>query len=103
MNKTLHPEMGTQSEANPSTAVGAFLRASRLRRDEELAEVDRATLVDKYAVRAMELLTEARTAGYFKEAKNIAHAKDTDTDLDPLRDRDDFKQLLKGLEEDLQK
>ena len=26
-----------------------------------------------------------------------------DTDLDPLRERDDFKQLVKELEEDLQK
>ena len=71
-------------------------------KDEDLAEADRTALVDKYAVRAMELLTEARTAGWFQEAKNIAHAKDTDADLAPLRDRDDFKQLVKELEEELQ-
>ena len=39
MNENLHPEMATQSEANSGTAVGAFLRASRLRRGEDLAEV----------------------------------------------------------------
>lgn len=39
MNENLHPEMATESDANSSTAVGAFLRASRLRRGEDLAEV----------------------------------------------------------------
>ena len=39
MNENLHPEMANQSDANSSTAVGAFLRASRLRRGEDLAEV----------------------------------------------------------------
>jgi cytoskeleton protein RodZ len=39
MKKTLHPEMAPQSDANSRTAVGAFLRASRLRRGEDLAEV----------------------------------------------------------------
>jgi hypothetical protein len=29
--------------------------------------------------------------------------KDTDGDLDPLRERDDFKQLFKKLEEDQEK
>ena len=46
----------------------------------------------------MELLTEARTAGWFQDAKKIAHARNTDTDLDPLRERDDFKQFVKDLE-----
>lgn len=39
MNKNLHPEMAPRSDANSSTAVGAFLRATRLRRGENLAEV----------------------------------------------------------------
>ena len=46
----------------------------------------------EYADRAMELLQKAVKAGY----KDAAHMK-TDTDLDPLRGRDDFKKLLAEL------
>jgi len=42
-----------------------------------------------YANRAMELLSKAATAGY-KDAARVA----TDTDLESLRQRDDFKKLL---------
>ena len=47
----------------------------------------------EYADRAMELLQRAVKAGY----KDAAHIK-TDGDLDPLRGRADFKQLLATLE-----
>src|SRR5262249_31421388 len=47
----------------------------------------------EYADRAMDLLHRAVKAGY----KDAAHMK-KDTDLDPLRGRDDFKQLIEGLE-----
>ena len=53
-------------------------------------------LADKkaeYADRAMELLQQAVNAGY----KDAAHMK-KDTDLDPLREREDFKKLLAELE-----
>jgi hypothetical protein len=72
-------------------------------KDEDVPEKERSTFVHNSASRAMELLAEARTAGWFQEAKNIAHVKDTDGDLDPLRERDDFKQLFKKLEEDQEK
>jgi tetratricopeptide (TPR) repeat protein len=45
-----------------------------------------------YADRAMQLLHRAVQAG-FKDADTIAN----DRDLDPLRDRDDFKKFLDGL------
>ena len=41
----------------------------------------------------MELLKQAVAKGY----KNVAHMKQ-DRDLDPLRDRQDFKKLLAELE-----
>ena len=47
----------------------------------------------EYADRAMELLAKAVGAGF----KDAAHMK-TDTDLDPLRNREDFKKLLAELE-----
>ena len=46
----------------------------------------------EYADRAMELLQKAVQAGY-KNASLMAK----DTDLDPLRDREDFKKLLASL------
>jgi hypothetical protein len=46
-----------------------------------------------YGDAAMKLLHEAASKGY----KNVAHMK-KDTDLDPLRAREDFKQLVAGLE-----
>ena len=46
----------------------------------------------EYADRAMELLQQAAKAGY-KDAAHLAK----DTDLDPLRDRDDFKKLVELL------
>ena len=54
-----------------------------------------STLADKkqeYADRAMEMLQKAVNAGY-KDATLMAK----NTDLDPLRDRDDFKKLLAEL------
>ena len=47
---------------------------------------------DEYAARAMELLQKAVKAGY-KDAAHMAK----DKDLDPLRDRADFKKLLDSL------
>jgi serine/threonine-protein kinase len=48
---------------------------------------------EKYAARAVALLKQAVARGY----KDVARVK-TDTDLDALRDRDDFKALLKELD-----
>ena len=47
----------------------------------------------EYADRAMEMLHKAVKAGY-SDAAHMAK----DTDLDPLRDRDDFKKLLDSLQ-----
>ena len=49
-----------------------------------------ATLADHYAVRAVALLRQAADAGY-KDSQTLRK----DQDLDALRDRDDFKTLLK--------
>jgi hypothetical protein len=47
----------------------------------------------EYADRAMELLHKAVQAGF----KDAAHIR-KDTDLGPLRERDDFKKLIATLE-----
>jgi serine/threonine protein kinase len=62
-----------------------------------VAARDDAPLCESYGARAVALLGRARTAGFFKDAKPIDQLK-TDSDLDALRTRDDYRQLLKELE-----
>jgi tetratricopeptide (TPR) repeat protein len=57
------------------------------------AAKDDAKLSNQYALRALDLLREAVKKGF----KDVAHMK-KDPDLDPLRNRDDFKKLLAQLE-----
>lgn len=52
-----------------------------------------AKLADQYATRGVELLRQAVAKGF----KDVTYIK-KDTDLDPLRSRDDFKKLLSDLE-----
>ncbi len=59
---------------------------------------DAARLAKDDADRAMQWLHKAVQAGY----KDAAHMK-KDTDLDPLRGRDDFKKLLAELEKATEK
>jgi serine/threonine-protein kinase len=51
----------------------------------------------RYARRAIELLRQARGAGYFKEPRRVKEMKE-DEDLRSLRGRDDFRKLLGELE-----
>ena len=62
-------------------------------RDETLSTADRARLKAKHAERAMEFLEKAVAMGYRHPA-----AMSADPDLEPLRDRDDFRKLLADLE-----
>jgi tetratricopeptide (TPR) repeat protein len=57
-------------------------------KDGKLPEARRPELAKEYADRAMSVLRQAVADGY----RNAAHMK-KDTDLDPLRDRADFKKL----------
>ena len=59
---------------------------------------DAARLAKDDADRAMQWLHKAVQAGY----KDAAHMK-KDTDLDPLRDREDFKKLMAALEKGAEK
>jgi eukaryotic-like serine/threonine-protein kinase len=56
-------------------------------------ESEAKALDDHYAVRAVELLAQAKAIGYFKDPVQRA-ALTKNQNLDPLRTRDDFKQLL---------
>ena len=59
---------------------------------------DATRLAKEDADRAMQWLLKAVQAGY----KDAAHMK-KDTDLDPLRERDDFKKLIAELEKKAEK
>jgi hypothetical protein len=50
----------------------------------------RAKDADGYAAKAVDLLRRAANAGYFKNAKTLAHLHQ-DTDLDVLRERPDYQ------------
>jgi hypothetical protein len=62
--------------------------------DLELQDSDRRRTADNYAQRAVEMLRRIR-AGL--TADLVSYMK-TDSDLKPLRDRDDFKRLLEELD-----
>jgi tetratricopeptide (TPR) repeat protein len=58
---------------------------------------DKNDLQERYAARAVELLEQARTKGFFADRNQVQHMK-KDTDLDPLRSRADFQKLTAELE-----
>src|SRR5262249_34226807 len=58
---------------------------------------DDAPRRESYAAAAIALLVRAWGAGYFRDAADIDHLK-KDSDLDALRDREDYRQLLKELD-----
>jgi tetratricopeptide (TPR) repeat protein len=65
-------------------------------KDGKLSTGEQSKLGRQYADRAMELLRHATAKGYNQRA-HLEHMK-TDTDLDPLRGRADFKKLMEDLE-----
>ena len=62
-------------------------------RHDKLDDKQRKEAAQFYGEQAMKLLRDAVSKGW----KNVAHMK-TDTDLDPLRQRDDFKRVVEDLE-----
>jgi len=68
------------------------------KKDEKLTEAERAKVADQYGARAVQFLKKAEEAGYFlnltKGDRRLA-----DKDFDPLRERSDFKDLVRRLDE----
>ncbi len=91
--KAKEPSGGTLYDLACTTS----LASAAVRRDTQLAKPEQAKLAEKYALRAIEFLTKARDAGYFKDGSKIALMK-KDTDIDPLRSRPDFQKFLAELE-----
>jgi hypothetical protein len=70
------------------------LACAAARKDSQLSDTDREKLAERYAARAVTLVSEAWDRGYHDLA-NIRR----DTDLDALRTRADFQKLLGALAE----
>jgi serine/threonine protein kinase/tetratricopeptide (TPR) repeat protein len=82
--------------ANDIYIAAAFLSrcVPLAEQDPQLSETQRKQVAQTYADRALATLRQAVQNGY----KDVPHLK-KDQDLDPLRDREDFKKLLAELEE----
>jgi outer membrane murein-binding lipoprotein Lpp len=63
-----------------------------------VASGNRPESAEKHAARAMSLLNGLIDIGYFKVPQRAAHL-DKDTDLDPLRTRDDYKAFRQAVDE----
>jgi serine/threonine-protein kinase len=88
-------QAGTDSATNRyDVACVLSICAPLAEKDPKLPESQRRELAHQYADRAVALLRQAVAKGW----KDAAHMK-RDPDLDPLRDRADFRQLLAALQE----
>jgi len=65
--------------------------------DQKRPEAERKRLAERYAARAVELLTQARAKGCFENAEVVEHMK-KDTDLDPLHSGEDFQKFIQELD-----
>ncbi|HET6325065.1 MAG TPA: protein kinase, partial [Planctomycetaceae bacterium] len=68
-----------------------------LAKDQTLSDKQKAETAHAYAARSIDLLRRAIKAGYAKFDKIRESGPAGDRDLDPLRSRDEFKQLLREL------
>lgn len=80
--------------ASYNLACVLALSSAAAGRDAQIPEDGQA--VEQYAARAIELLHQARTAGFFQTSANV-ELLNTDPDLKPLRSRDDFQKLQADL------
>jgi serine/threonine-protein kinase len=71
--------------------------AAAARRAAKLAPDERERLADRYGARAVELLTQARQDAFFKTAQHRTWLQRS-ADLDPLRQRPDFRKLQADVE-----
>jgi hypothetical protein len=70
------------------------LAAAAARRDEKLAAADRGLLADRYAARALELLSRASASS---SGKGRLSKLEKDPDFDGLRSQTSFKKLLESV------
>jgi tetratricopeptide (TPR) repeat protein len=81
------------SDFVPYRAACVLSLASAAGRDANQPEAERQELAERYAAGAVALLRRLQSQGYFKNRGNVADLE-KDKDLDSLRRRPDFQQLL---------
>jgi hypothetical protein len=92
-----------RAEGNPGTVLFKLAcfyatMSSTLAADKELFAEDRTRLTEQYAASAVRLLVCAETIGFFEPARmENRKALKANADLDVLRHRDDYKQLVARL------
>jgi serine/threonine protein kinase len=79
-------------------ACAYAVASAAVTKDQKLPPTQREKLTSRCAATAMELLGKARDDGVFRNPAAVANLK-KDRDLDPLRQREDFRKLLAGLED----
>jgi hypothetical protein len=78
-------------------AACVFSQASEATaRAKGMPEGERSRLAEQYAGRAVALLRQARQAGFFKDAAAV-DLLEKDSDLEPLRSREEYRKLLAEL------
>ena len=77
-------------------ACVAALAAAAARTDPTLAESTRASRSESFGETAMSYLNRAEAVGFFRNPANAAHFH-KDSDLDSLRDRDDFRRFASAI------
>jgi hypothetical protein len=88
-------EARSDGQALYNAACVCAQAAAAASRDESLAKDERTRLAEQYAAQAVAYLLKARAAGWYRGAA-VEHMQ-KDPDLAPLRDRDDYKELLRSV------
>jgi len=88
------PAIPTEPGSREYSLGAALAQASQAARaDAGLVPANRTALAERYAARAVELLSRAREAGYFANPYNLT-VLNREPDFDPLRPRADFQAVL---------
>jgi serine/threonine-protein kinase len=84
------------AESIYNAALVYSVSSASARRDAGLTSADQDRLAEKYAVRSIELLQQAKAAGFFQNSSGLEQLKE-DRELSGLRSRPDFQNLLTEL------
>jgi tetratricopeptide (TPR) repeat protein len=74
-----------------------YIALNKVRADSQLPTTERETLVERYGSHAVALLRILQERDFFKDPEKARELK-TDEELRPLRDREDFRNLLRDIE-----
>jgi hypothetical protein len=90
-------KLADTGEASYFLARVSALSAAAARKDSKRPEGERRDLSEQFGARAVQLLGDARDRGYFTNAANLSQLA-TDSDWQVVRERTDFKSLLRELQ-----